>query len=196
MIIGYAEWEDTQKDILDRVNIGESISSLAREYGITPNIMSLHVEKLRKRKKLLEENELYSSMYYSEIEVDAKIAKRIVHCLNRVNVTTINDLQKLSIEELLNIRNLGFGQIEIMEKLGWIKRDKTKTKPSVGATTSLLSGEPCSWKQRCEELEQLIFKRYVLQNEVNHIDEFLFHKLEPAIALREIKEGKEEKEDE
>ena len=185
MIVGYAEWEDTQKDILDRVNVGETVSSLAREYGTTPGVMSLHVEKLRKRKKLLEENELYSSMYYSEIEVDAKMAKRIVSSLNRVNVTTINDLQKLSTEELLNIRNLGLGQIEIMEKLGWIKRGETEPKRSVGATTSLFSGEPCSWKQRCEELERIIFKRYVLQNEVNHIDEFLFHKLEPVIALRE-----------
>lgn len=192
MIVGYAEWEEVQKDILDRVNIGESISSLAKEYGTTPGVMSLHVEKLRKRKKLLEENELYSSMYYSEMEVDAKIAKRIVHSLNRVNVTTINDLQKLSIEELLNVRNLGLGQIEVMEKLGWIQRDETEPKRSGYATTSLLSGEPCSWKQRCEELEQVIFKRYVLQNEVNHIDEFLFHKLEPAIALRGMKEEKED----
>ena len=188
MIIGYAEWEDAQKDILDRVNTGETISSLAREYGTTQSLMSAHIEKFRKRKKLLEENELYSSMYYSEVEVDAKTAKRIVNCLNRVNVTTIHDLQKLSIEELLNIRNLGLGQIEVMEKLGWIQQDGTEPKRSVGATTSLLSGEPCSWKQRCEELERVIFRRYVLQNEVNHIDEFLFHKLEPAIVSREIKE--------
>lgn len=192
MIVGYAEWENTQKDILDRVNTGETISSLAREYGTTPNIMSLHVDKLRKRKKLLEENELYSSMYYSEIEVDAKMAKRIVHSLNRVNVTTISDLQKLTIEELLDIRNFGLGQIEVMEKLGWIQRDEIEPKCSGHATTSLLSEKPCSWKQRCEELEQVIFKRYILQNEVNHIDEFLFHKLEPAIALREIKEEKED----
>lgn len=154
MIVGYAEWEDAQKDILDRVNNGETVSSLAREYGTTPGIMSLHVDKLRKRKKLLEENELYSSMYYSEIEVDAKTARRIVNCLNRVNVTTISDLQKLTIEELLNIRNLGASVVDIIEDLGWIEKSDKKLKyVSHCKSAAIVYSKLCKAGATKEELE-------------------------------------------
>ena len=128
MIVDRANWEDTQCDILDRFNAGEKIASLAREYGITSNLMSAHIEKFRERRKLIEENELYSSMHYSEVKVSEKMAKRIINSLNRYNITTIDALKKLSLNELLNMWNIGTKQVEIMRAIGWINTNEDDSK--------------------------------------------------------------------
>lgn len=129
MIVGYAEWESSQSDILERFNNGARISELAIEYGTSPVIMRFHIDKLVNREKLLEENELYRSMWESEIQVTAKSAMRIVNCFKRwANVTTIEGVQKMSRQEILNLRNFGHGLMEVVEDLGWIEKSEKKEK--------------------------------------------------------------------
>ena len=123
MIIGYADWSHT--DILKRFENGESVSSLAKEYGVSRSVMG---DRLVRRQKLLKENELYSFMYYSEVEVQAKTAKKIVNCMKRAGITTIDGIKKLSRDELLGIRYVGIGQLEVMEELGWIEKPNVSIK--------------------------------------------------------------------
>lgn len=127
MII-YAKWVEEQKDALDRFNKGTKISELAREYGVSHAVMREHIDKLIEMQKLLEENELYSSMYYSEIEVDAKTAKRIIRTFKWYKVTTIEDVRAIPREQLLNIRNFGARVVDIIEDLGWIEKTDRDTK--------------------------------------------------------------------
>ena len=129
MSIKYEKWVDEQKDALDRFNKGAKISELAREYGITPNLMSAHIRLLIGRQDLLKENELYRSMWESEIVVDAKLAKRIINGFKRWrNVTTIEGVRGMSREQILNIRNFGSRVVDIIEDLGWIEKSDSKLK--------------------------------------------------------------------
>lgn len=128
MIIGYAEWVDEQKDALDKLYKGVRISELAREYGITPTLMGQHIDALIKRQKLLKENELYRSIWESEIAVDAKLAKRIIHGFGMCDVTTVEGVRGMSREQILNIRNFGSRVVDIIEDLGWIEKSDRKLK--------------------------------------------------------------------
>lgn len=128
MSIRYEKWVDEQKDALDRLNKGAKISELAMEYGITPNLMSAHIGLLMGRQDLFKQNELYRSMWESEIVVDAKLAKRIINGFRRCNVTTIEGVRGMSREQIINIRNFGARVVDIIEDLGWIEKSDKKLK--------------------------------------------------------------------
>ena len=127
MII-YAKWVYEQKDALDRLKKGAKISELAKEHGISHATMSEHIDKLIKIQKLIKENELYKSMWESEIEVDAKQAKRIINGFKRYNVTTIEGVRVIPKEQILNMRNFGSRVVDIIEDLGWIEKTNRDTK--------------------------------------------------------------------
>lgn len=127
-MIVYAKWVEEQKDALNRLSKGAKISELAMEYGISQTVMSAHVDKLIEMQDLLKKNELYRSMWQSEVVVDAKQAKRIINGFKRCNVTTIEGVRGMSKEQICKIRNFGARVVDIIEDLGWIEKSDQKLK--------------------------------------------------------------------
>lgn len=127
-MIVYAKWVGEQKYALDRLSRGAKISELASYYGVSQCAMNAHIDKLIEIQDLLKENELYRSMWQSEVVVDAKQAKRIINGFKRCNVTTIEGVRGMSKEQIINIRNFGAKIVDIIEDLGWIEKSDQKLK--------------------------------------------------------------------
>lgn len=175
MIVGYKDYGDP-KDVLKRFRNGTSAASLAREFNTSNQTMASYILKLVNRERLLKHNELYRSMYESEVEIEAATAKRIINAFRRKDICTIHEVKQLSREEILSMRNLGPKVIKIMENLGWLEKESDTEKETI-KPVSIITGKPCSWKQRCTELESILYRRYVFKSSIEDIDNVLYEKI-------------------
>jgi len=176
MIVGYKDYGDPN-DVLKRFRNGTSAASLAKEFNTSNQTMASYILKLVNRERLLKHNELYRSMYESEVEIEAVTAKRMINAFRRKDICTIYDVKQLSREEILSMRNLGSKVIKIMEELGWIEKENEAKEKETIKPVSIISGKPCSWKQRCTELESILYRRYVFKSSIEDIDNVLYEKI-------------------
>ena len=108
---------DRNEDIFERMTKGESADTLAKEYNISKTRVNQIFERVMKG-YAVSTDPLYQAIYKAVEELGYNVSTmtpKVFNKLRQMNVTTIEDLNRLNLDELKSSRHVGPAFIEVVE---------------------------------------------------------------------------------
>ena len=110
---------DRNEDIFERMTKGESADTLAKEYNISKTRVNQIFERVMKG-YAVSTDPLYQAIYKAVEELGYNVSTmtpKVFNKLRQMNVTTIEDLNRLNPYELKSSRHVGPAFIEVVENI-------------------------------------------------------------------------------